>query len=94
MTLQTMDDFSMIDFFQLNDLLSLIDKPTCYKNFDKSTCIDSILTSKLNIHFQHTNVSETGLSNFPLLVVTQFEMGLQTLIVIIKILIMITFRRI
>ena len=35
----TMDDKFMIDFCKLNDLSSLIDKSTCYKNFDKPTCI-------------------------------------------------------
>ena len=30
----TMDDKFMINFCELNDLSSLIDKPTCYKNFD------------------------------------------------------------
>ena len=36
----------MIDFCQMNDLSSLIDKPTCYKIFDKFTWIDLILTNK------------------------------------------------
>ena len=36
----TMDDKLMIDFSEMNDLSSLTDKPTCYKNFDKPTCIN------------------------------------------------------
>ena len=42
----TMDDKFMINFCELNDLSSLIDKPTCYKNFDKPTCIDLTPTNK------------------------------------------------
>ena len=34
----TMGDKFMIDFYELNDLSIIIEKPTCYKNFDKPTC--------------------------------------------------------
>ena len=64
----------MVDFCKLNDLSSLIEKPTCYKNFDKPTCIDLILTNKLS-YFQHSSVFETGLSDFPLLTVAEFKIG-------------------
>ena len=64
----------MVDFCELNDLSSLIEKPTCYKNFDKPTCIDLILTNKPN-YFQHRSVFETGLSDFPLLTVAEFKIG-------------------
>ena len=74
----TMDDKFMINFRGLNDLSSLIDKLTCYKNFDKPKCIDLILTNKLS-HFQHSNVFETGLSDFHLLTITEFNMGFQKL---------------
>ena len=74
----TMDDKFMIYFWELNDLRSLIDKPTCYKNFDKPTCIDLILTNKPS-YFQHSNVFEAGLFNFHLLTVTEFKMGFQKL---------------
>ena len=37
-----MDNKFMIDFCSFNDNSSLIDKPTSYKNFDESTCIDLI----------------------------------------------------
>ena len=74
----TMDDKFMINFCELNDLSSLIDKPTCYKNFDKPKCIDLILTNKPS-YFQHSNVFETGLSNFHLLTVTEFKMEFQKL---------------
>ena len=74
----TMDDKFMINFCELNDLSSLIDKPTCYKNFDKPKCIDLILTNKPS-YFQHSNVFETGLSNLHLSTVTEFKMGFQKL---------------
>ena len=65
-------------FCSLNELSSLNDKPTCYKNFDNPTCIDLILTNKPN-YFQHTNVFETRLSDFHMMVVTQFKMGFSKL---------------
>ena len=37
------NDNAMKSFCSLNDLTSLIDQPTCYKNPDKPTCIDLIL---------------------------------------------------
>ena len=68
----------MVDFCELNDLSSLIDKPTCYKNFDKPTCIDLRLTNKPS-YFQHSSVFETGLSDFPVLTATEFKMGFRKL---------------
>ena len=41
-------------------------------------CIDLILTNKPS-YFQHSNVFETGLSDFHLLTVTEFKMGFQKL---------------
>ena len=73
-----MDYKLMMDFCELNDLSSLIDKPTCYKNFDKPTCIDLILTNEPS-YFQHSNVFETGLSDFHLFTVTEFKMGFHKL---------------
>ena len=68
----------MIDFCELNDPSSLIDKPTWYKNFDKPTCIDLILTNKPS-YFQNSNVFETGLFDFHLLAVAEFKMDFQKL---------------
>ena len=62
----------------MNDLSSLTDKPAIYKNFDKPTCINLVLTNKLS-YFQHSTVFETGLSDFHLLTVTEFKMGFQKL---------------
>ena len=56
-------------FCSLNDLKSLLDQPTCYKNPDKPTYIDLILTSHTSC-FQQNNAFETGLSDFHLMVVT------------------------
>ena len=74
----TMDGKFTINFCELDDLSSLIEKPTCYKNFDKPKWIDLILTNKPS-YFQHSNVFETGLSNFHLLTVTKFKMVFQKL---------------
>ena len=74
----TMDDKFIINFCELNDLSSLIDEPTCCKNFDKSKCFDLILTNKPS-YFQHSYVFETGLSDSHLLTVTEFKMGFQKL---------------
>ena len=84
----TMEDKFMMDFSELNDLSSLIYKPTCYKNFDKSTCIISNIVMFLRL---------VGLSDFPLVTVTQFKMGCQKLkpqviTAIIKILINVKFQ--
>ena len=47
----------------------MTNKPTCYKNPDKSTCIDLILTNCLG-SFQNFSVIETGLSDFHKMIVT------------------------
>ena len=47
----------------------MINKPTCFKNPDKPSCIDLILTKCPN-SFQNSCVIETGLSDFHKLVVT------------------------
>ena len=66
------------EFCNLNGLTSLIKKPTCFKNPDKPTCIDLILTNQPSC-FQHNKVFETGLSDFHLLTVTEFKMSFQKL---------------
>ena len=47
----------------------MISKPTCYKNPDKPTCIDLILTNCPG-SFQNSSVMETGLSDFRKMTVT------------------------
>ena len=53
-----MEDSSIKIFRSNFNLISMINKPTCYKNPDKLTCIDLILK------FQNSCVIETGLSDF------------------------------
>ena len=72
------NDNAMTSFYSLDDLTSLIDKPTCYKYPDKPTCIDLILTNCPN-YFQQNNVFETGLYDFHMIVVTESKMGFQKL---------------
>ena len=60
----------MKKFCDINCLKHLIKVPT--------TCIDLILTNRPNL-FQHSSAFETGLSDFHLLTVTEFQMGLQKL---------------
>ena len=71
-----MIDKAMEDVCSLNNLESLISKPTCYKNHENPTCIDLILTNSPG-YFQHSNVFETDISDFHLLIVTQLKMGFQ-----------------
>ena len=67
----------MKEFCNLNWLTSLI-KTTCFKNPDKSTCIDLIFTNQPKF-FQHRKLFETGISVFHLLTLTEFKMGFQKL---------------
>ena len=59
----------MQSFCESYNLKSLIKQPTCYKNPDKPTCVDLILTNVPRM-FQSTCVIETGLSDFHLMTVT------------------------
>ena len=70
------NDNAMKSFCSLNDLTSLIDQPTCYKNPGKPTCIDLIITNRPN-YVQQNNVFETGLSDFHMMVVTKLKMVFQ-----------------
>ena len=59
----------LAEFGNLNGLTSLIKKPTCFKNLDKPTCINLILTNQPSC-FQHRKIFESGLFDFHLLTVT------------------------
>ena len=72
----TMSDKAKEDFCSLNDLESSIRIPTCCKNQENPTCIDVMLTNR-SCYFQHSNVFETGISDFHLLIATQLKMGFQ-----------------
>ena len=50
-------------FCETYNLSSLIKVPTCYKNPEKPSCIDLILTNRPK-SFQNSSVVETGLSDF------------------------------
>ena len=69
-------DSSMKEFCNLKRLKNLINKPICYKNSGKPTCIDLILTNQPTL-FQRKAVLETGVSDFHLLTVTKFKMHFQ-----------------
>ena len=66
----------MINFYDLNGLRSLINVPTCYKNFDNPTSIDLILPNRPS-YFQRSTLFETGLSDFHLLTITEFRTSFQ-----------------
>ena len=66
----------MKSFCNLKGSNSLISVITLFKNLNEPTCIDLILTNKPS-HFQHSSFFETGLSDFHLLTVTEFNMGFQ-----------------
>ena len=67
-------DSSMKEFCSLNRFKNLINKPTCYENSEKPTCINLILTNRPT-SFQRSAVLETGLSEFHLLTVTKFKIS-------------------
>ena len=63
------DENRMKSFCEIYGLKNLIKQPTCYKNPDKPTCIDFILTN-VPRSFQSTCFVETGLSDFHLMTLT------------------------
>ena len=64
-----MENSSIKTFCSNFNLTSMINKPTCYKNPDKPTCIDLILTNCPG-SFQNSCVIGTGLSDFHKMIVT------------------------
>ena len=60
---------AMSIFCDTYNLKNLIKEPTCYKNPNKPTCIDLMLTNKPR-SFKHSCVIETGLSDFHRMIVT------------------------
>ena len=63
------EETNMESFCQYYNPKSLIKQPTCYKNPNKPTCIDLILTNFPRM-FQSTCVIQTGLSDFHSMTVT------------------------
>ena len=64
-----LEDSSLKIFCSNYNLTSIINKPTSYKNPDKLTCVDLILTNCAG-SFQNSCVIETGLSDFHEMIVT------------------------
>lgn len=62
-------EIPLSDFAKMYGLHNLVKEPTCFKSQCNPTCIDLILTNKSS-SFQHTNVVETGLSDFHKMTVT------------------------
>ena len=65
-------DSHMNSFSAIYHLKSLIKEPTCYKNPEKPTCIDLILTNSPR-QFQAPLTLETGLSDFQKMVLAAFK---------------------
>ena len=60
---------NMSNFLNTYNLKNIVKQKTCFKNPDRPTCIDLILTNSSRT-FQDTYAVETGLSDFHKLVVT------------------------
>ena len=72
------DNNAISSFCDAFDLVNLIRELTCYKNPEKPSCIDLILTNKPH-SFQNSGVIETGLSDFHKMTVTITKMTFQKL---------------
>ena len=55
-------DDELQEFCNLFNLKNLVKEPTCYKNPEKPSCIDLILTSRHKL-FQNSAIVEVGLSD-------------------------------
>ena len=69
----TIENHYFNDFMKMFALSCLIGKSTCFQSI-YPTCIDLILTNKLNLFKLSTNL-ETGLSDFPTLLSTIMKSG-------------------
>ena len=56
-------------FCKVHNLKNLVKEPTCYKNPEKPTIIDLILTNKRKC-FQHSCTYETGIYDFHKMTIT------------------------
>ena len=72
------DNNAISSFCDAFDLVNLIREPTCYKNPEKPSCIDLILTNKPH-SFKNSGVIATGLSDFHRITVTITKMTFQKL---------------
>ena len=64
----------MNEFCNLNELKSLINEPTCFKDLEKPACIDLILTNRPT-YFQLSTLVKNDFSDFHLRAVTEFKMS-------------------
>ena len=67
------EEKNMSDFLNTYHLKNIVKQKTCFKNPDRPSCIDLILTNSSR-SFQDTCTVETGLSNFHKLVVTVLKL--------------------
>ena len=74
-------DISVKNFCRSYNLTSMINKSTCYKNPDRPSCRDLILTNCPR-SFQNSCVIETGLSDFHKKVVTVMKTSIFVIIVL------------
>ena len=63
----------MSEFCALYNFTNIIKEPTCYKNVNKPTSIDHILTNHARC-FQYSGIYEMGLSDFRKLTFTVLKM--------------------
>ena len=63
----------MSEFWTLYDFINRIMETKCYKNVDKTTTIDHIVTNHARC-FQRSDANETGLSDFHKLAFTVLKM--------------------
>ena len=70
------NESSMSEFCELYDLKNLIHSATCFKNPNKPSCIDLILTNRPK-SFHNSSVIETGLSDFHKLTLTVMKVFYQ-----------------
>ena len=68
-----MSNTHMSEFCAFYNLTNLVKEPKCYKNVDKPTSIDLILTNHARC-FQHSGIHEAGLSDFHKLTFTVLKM--------------------
>ena len=67
-----MSEPSLDEFCQTYNLVSIANKPTCFKNPKNRSCIDLMLTNKQK-RFLKANATETGLSEFYKMLVSVFK---------------------
>ena len=64
-----LEDISIKKLWNSFDLTSLLNKPTCFKNLKRPSCVDVILTNSPH-SFQNSCIIERGLFDFHRMVVT------------------------